>query len=353
VGAKEWLARYATVALLALGGLEWLLGRTVSRLASAPMLTGRPRDIIEGVGRIGYFLVSPTIILAVLVALLAAFMAGRDALVERRPARFALACYLALFAVVVTGHTFLETQRWLNISFNILSGIAVWWLTVVFLLDGKWPRAARVGVLLAAVAYTGWFIFVLQELSVPAGAGGGQSGLALAALNVGELAAIAAPFAFFGAVAGENNEWRHARRWIVPVVVGLVFSAGNVADMVFNMGFTGVFTTWSLGLNLVWPWPLYAAALAVYIYAVITAFASRGAGYACANVGAGLLLLLFAGYNLQIPYQHLLAVISLALLTGFFQPFGEEEEVVADDGRQTTDDRSGLYRRPSSVVRRH
>ena len=38
-------------------------------------------------------------------------------------------------------------------------------------------------------------------------------------------------------------------------------------------------------------------------------------------LGIWLLFLLLAGYNLQIPYQHVLAILSLLLLAGLFRPF--------------------------------
>ena len=63
--------------------------------------------------------------------------------------------------------------------------------------------------------------------------------------------------------------------------------------------------------------------LAHFIYSIITAFSTHEPveTYANPNTGVGLLLLLFAGYNLQIPYEHLLAILSLTLLTGLFKPF--------------------------------
>jgi hypothetical protein len=163
-------------------------------------------------------------------------------------------------------------------------------------------------------------VYVLQQLLDTAGPG--TSDIGLASLGAGELLTLAAPFAFFAAIAGHDGRWRNGRRWIAPVILALLFSAGNVADTIFNQGFTGVFTTWSLGLNLIWPWPIYSVALALFAYSVLTALSRDGsdAGYANPNTGVGLILLLFAGFTLQIPYQHLLALLSLLLLTGLFQP---------------------------------
>src|SRR5437588_8841579 len=109
----KWLARYAMVALAIIGGLEWLLGRTVSRLGAAPMLEGTPRDIIQGFAGVGLFLVSPSLLLALLLVVLAALQIARDALRERRLLESLFAFFLPLFAVVVAAHTIFATQRWL------------------------------------------------------------------------------------------------------------------------------------------------------------------------------------------------------------------------------------------------
>lgn len=313
----RWLARYAAMGLAVIGGLEWLLGRTLSRLASAPTLEGTPRDIIEALGRVGFFLVSPAFILAVLLAVLAALAIALDALRHRRSLAIAFAFYLAIFVAITAAHTFLETQDWLNLAFNLLSLIALWWLTVLFLTAPGHSFASRLAIVLVTLAYTGSYVYVLLELTADNSQRLGS--VAVTSRDLGELLAVLAPYAFFVALT-RNGEWRHFRRWIAPVAFALLFSAGNIADIVFNQGFTGVITTWSLGFNLVWPWPLYAVALALFLYSLLTCLTAPNGNR---NTGLGLLFLLLAGYTLQLPYQHLLAILSLLLLTALFQPIEE------------------------------
>src|SRR5439155_14790447 len=112
------LARYAVVALAVVGGLEWLLNRTVSRVAAAPPLEGLARSIVEGLGRVGYFLVSPAFILAACLAFLSALGLGAAALRERRPFTFAVGLFLALFFIIATVHFLLEPGDWLNATLN-------------------------------------------------------------------------------------------------------------------------------------------------------------------------------------------------------------------------------------------
>lgn len=313
----RWLARYAAIGLAIIGGLEWLLGRTLSRLASAPTLEGTPRDIIEALGRVGFFLVSPAFILAVLLTVLAALAIALDALRHRRLPAAAFAFYLAIFVAITAAHTFLETQDWLNLAFNLLSLVTLWWLAILCFTNSGQPCVTRLAVLLVVLAYTGSYVYVLLQLT---GDNSERLGmLAVGSRDLGELLAVVSPFAFFAAIV-RNGEWRHFRRWIAPVAFALLFSAGNIADIVFNQGFTGVITTWSLGFNLVWPWPLYAVALALILYTLITCLTAPNGNR---NTGLGLLFLLLAGYTLQLPYQHLLAILSLLLLTALFQPIEE------------------------------
>ena len=68
---RQWLARYAAIALVIVGGLEWLLGRTISRVAAVPTLEGLPRTIIETLGSIGFFLLSVAFMLVVALLVLA------------------------------------------------------------------------------------------------------------------------------------------------------------------------------------------------------------------------------------------------------------------------------------------
>lgn len=332
----KWLARYATIALAIIACLEWLLGRTISRLGSAPMLQGTLSDIVSGLGQVGRFLVSPALILAVMLVLLSALLVGRNALGENRLFTFLFAFYLAVFTAIVAAHTFLGTYRWLNIGLNLLSAITVWWIAILCFREDSQPRSARVGVALVALAYTGWYIYVLQQLL--AGTGSGSSDLGVIIVSLGNLVAVAAPFAFFVATAGKSGKWRNGRRWIFPILLALAFSAGNIADAIFNQGFTGVFAIWSLGFNVIWLWPIYSISLALFTYSILTALARENANtdYANPNTGIGLLLLLFAGYSLQIPYQHLLAVLSLLLLAGLFRPFEHDADARLIQRNQST-----------------
>jgi hypothetical protein len=187
---------------------------------------------------------------------------------------------------------------------------------------GEGSSIFKVGIALSVIGYLGWYFFVLWgEFPSP----GEATGVALFVLNAGEMVLVAVPFVMFWALAVPFGQWRRPLRWILPGLAMLLFAAANVADMVVDQGFTGVFSLWSVGYTLFLPWPVYALALGAFIYAVLTCFAPGGPNVkeANPNTGLGLLLFLYAGYNLQLTYQHLLAVIAVMLLTEMARPFSE------------------------------
>ena len=318
------VARQAALALAALSLAEWFLFRLISRFAAAPTLEGLPRAIIEIVGQVGLFLVSPSFLLAALLLYLCALLAAAAGPERDRGLRLSLTFFIAVFVSLALAHTFLAKTVWIDVSFNIVSWLAVAWLALLFATRPAAGAMARLGVLLIVLAYSGHYIYVLEQLVE--GNSNGSAGLAVAIRDLGELAALAAACALFVATSLPAGEWKRWRRWMLPLFLGVVVAAGSIADALFNQGFTAVFATWSLGFNIVWPWPLYALALALFVYAILTCFSSgpRKTPFANRNTGLGLIFLFVAGYELKVPYQHLLALLSLLLLTGLFRPLAEE-----------------------------
>ena len=66
VGTHALMLRYSAIALGALGCIEWLLGRTVSRMAASPTLDGTLRAIVEAFGQVGIRLLPLAFIAATL-----------------------------------------------------------------------------------------------------------------------------------------------------------------------------------------------------------------------------------------------------------------------------------------------
>jgi hypothetical protein len=349
--SPSWLARYAAIGLIVVGGLEWVFGRVISRFAAIPPLEGIGRTIVEALGRTGIFLISTAFILAATLFFTTTLRLGERANRKRDAGGLALALYLTLYGVFLAAHAVFTAlsvfgdDAWLDVTLNILSLVAVWWVALKFILTQDARRktkdvsalpssivhrpssryaalAFKVAVLLIAIAYSAWYYSVLY--SWVAGPGATGVGGPVDALQLGEVAAVLVPLAFFVAMAVPGGEWKHPRRWIVPAIALVLFAGGNIADIIANMGFTGVFAIWSVGFTLWMPWPIYALSLAAFIYLLLTCFGKTNGAespFVSMNRGLGLLLLLFAGYYLQLTYQDLLALLAVLLLTGIARPF--------------------------------
>jgi hypothetical protein len=227
----------------------------------------------------------------------------------------------------------LSDEAWLDITFNVLSLVALFAAALRAILSPGVPVPARAGIAVLALAYGTWFYSVIG--GDVAGAGGMAIPGTGGGLLLGEAAALVAPALFFAATSVPSGRWRSLRSWIAPLVAALIFSAGNIADIAVDQGFTGVFTIWSVGFTLYLPWPIYAVSLALFIHALGTCFTRRLpytiAAYANPDTGMGLLLLLYAGLYLQLTYQHLLAVLAVMLLGRLARPIRPEPAVVSLD----------------------
>lgn len=334
---RAWLVRLTALALICVGGVEWLFGRVISRMAASPALEGVGRSVIEVIGRAGLFLLSTAFLLALTLYLAEVLRLGGKANRRHDVGGLAFATYLALFGVLVAAHAVLTTlmglsdDAWLDITFNVLSLVALVAVAVGGILNPGVPPAARAGIAVIALAYGTWFYSVIG--GAVAGAGGAQVPATGGMLLLGEAAALVAPALFFAATSVTGGRWRRPRSWVVPLVSALLFAAGNIADIAVDQGFTGVFTIWSVGFTLYLPWPLYAASLALFAHALGTCFSRRpstvGSVYANPDTGMGLLLLLYAGFYLQLTYQHLLALLAVLLLGQLARPLRPHEEGMA------------------------
>jgi len=73
-----------------------------------------------------------------------------------------------------------------------------------------------------------------------------------------------------------------------------------------------ILALWTTGLSLFLPFPLYLLALGLYLVTLLSCWRSGDAFWP----GAGLLVLLLAGYMPEATYQHLLVFLGVAFLSG-------------------------------------
>jgi hypothetical protein len=132
--------------------------------------------------------------------------------------------------------------------------------------------------------------------------------LALPVLRLGEGLVVVAGAAAFWA-------WG-ARRWRQAGFAGASFSAAAVvivaAGSLAPAATTSILSLWTTGLSLFLPLPLYLLSLGLYLLTVIACLRSGEDFW----TGAGLLLVLLAGYMPEATYDHVLLLLGVAFLSG-------------------------------------
>ena len=118
--------------------------------------------------------------------------------------------------------------------------------------------------------------------------------------NAGEAMVVASAFVLWWAY-GRGASWRV---WLLSALLALAFALGYS----LNSEMSGVLAIWSVGLTLYLPWPLYAAALCLNGVTVACSL-RRNRLAACA-----ILLLAAGGYAPQLSNQAFFGLIGLALL---------------------------------------
>ncbi len=170
------------------------------------------------------------------------------------------------------------------------------------------PLGARVAIGLMVVAYACYqyyslahlFYRVLDYSTVPP--------LAVPVLRLGEgLVVVAGAAAFW---AWGARRWRYAgfAGTSITAVAVFVIAAGSLAPEAT----TSILSLWTTGLTLFLPLPLYLLALGLYLLTVIACLRSGEDFW----TGAGLLLVLLAGYMPEATYDHLLLLLGVAFLSG-------------------------------------
>lgn len=169
-------------------------------------------------------------------------------------------------------------------------------------LRGRLALALIVGAYTAHQYYAlGYLVYqqLGEQASVPAG---------VVALRLGELLVVLGGVGAFWAWGLER--WRKAGR------AGGAFALAPVAALLLGSfaptTTTSILALWTTGLSLYLPLPLYLAALGLYLLTVASCLRSEDAF--CA--GAGLLLVLLAGYMPEATYYHVILALGVALLAG-------------------------------------
>jgi hypothetical protein len=119
------------------------------------------------------------------------------------------------------------------------------------------------------------------------------------------------------------------RRLLVALVPGIALAVAPL----FETWMQGVLARMSIGFTLFLPPPVYALAAVAYVYALLTCWDRRAPAQLgvpwLREIGAGLILLPVAGFDLLSNYQLTLAILVMLLLTGLVRPFSQPVAVPA------------------------
>jgi hypothetical protein len=203
-----------------------------------------------------------------------------------------------------------------------------------FALTARTQPALRLAVGLLGLAFAGYFVFVvLDELSKLE-----TVGQALTAGTLGEIGVWAHALGEGSAVAwalvvgwalGPFAPGRTARvplRWgrlLIALVPGVLLAVAPL----FETWMQGVLARMSIGFTLFLPPPVYALAAVAYVYALLTCWDSRAPAQLgipwLREIGAALILLPVAGFDLLSNYQLTMAILVMLLLTGLVRPLSQ------------------------------
>lgn len=283
----HWL----TLAALA----DWLIGRTVARLAifmpkSPPVIA-----VYQALGFVGQ-------LAATLTGLLALGALGWVAWRERRD-RGGIALPLALIGL--GGFSLLSLvsapSGWLTVGGHLLTlmaaGMIVWRMR-----RGEAPASRRIAVLLPALAFLIGVLYQIGPAWYQALRWPGPPSFSGDLFNLGELLVVLSPIGLWWAyrLASRGN----LLAYTVAALPALAFSAMYVV----NPALISILSIWSVGLTLYLPWLLYAMSLWLAGATVIVLLRQRD------PAGPAILLLATAGYTPQLSTQVFLGLIALWML---------------------------------------
>lgn len=288
-------------ATLAASFLELALLRVLSRLAMHIPRSGEGNDLtnaffslLSSAGVISYYL---SYFLG-FISLLFITWLGFNHPPKRLPAASGLILFLLIFTPLVEWN---PTETFFPLVFDLAAIGSVSLISIPFLASGK-GSGERGAVALILLAYLSFYYFkisqnLFQLLGVPS-----TPPLVTEALNIGEFIVVISGLAFF--LSNPRRGFGNKKALILSSALTMLFLLALSLDP-YAMS---ILATWSLGLRLYLPFPLYALALFLFSYTVLDHL-WRGK-----NIGYGLAFIGIAGLTLSLPHQALKALLGLTLL---------------------------------------
>jgi hypothetical protein len=349
------LFRYALMLLLVAGPIEFGLGRALSRIGGM-LQPGPVADLVNGVATFGLRLLEPVHILALVVLALAALL---PILEMRSPGTGASVSAAADDPKFKSENPKWPWPRWLSpliggflllsltltivpapiplpliLAINGVTAALILGMAGTFALTTTARPTLRLAVGLLGLAFAGYFVFVvLDEVSKLETVGQGLNAGSVGEVGVwahfaGEALAVASALAL-GWALGPLAPRREGRppvrvgRLLVALVPGIALAVAPL----FETWMQGVLARMSIGFTLFLPPPVYALAATAYVYALLTCWDRRAPAQLgvpwLREIGAALILLPVAGFDLLSNYQLTVAILVLLLLTGLVRPLSQ------------------------------
>ncbi len=306
------LLRDSLAFLVAFSLGELVLNRTVSRATIFISKGPTVEAALAFLASVGLFLLALAFLLGLLWLLL---VGGRGVTEPGRSKRDRIGSWLLLALTLLGGFSLLDPGPPVTFAFVLLFAafVALWTLS--------FSKAPRLWIGLALAIAAAYILHATSvALSALASAGGGLGLWAEIPQRLGEVSVlVAAVLLFVREMRVEGGGWRLDVRTAAIAAVpaaAFAFAAALNVTMVANV------LLWSVGYTLFLTAPVYAGALWCFAVAVLAAWRDgrRTAAYAW-------LLILAAGYNLNLTHLYFLAAIGLVLLAeeGRLTPAGPSD----------------------------
>jgi hypothetical protein len=305
---SESLLRQLVLALIVAALLEVLLLRLATRVGVHVPRSEALDDGIQAASFLGTLAFNSASILAIgLAVLLFVLVAMR---IEDRIVRVSLGT-LASVLLVSLGLSLAGNSATVDGTFGLASAV----LAVVLGVTVLGRKYVQPGAVLALASIIGAYLCyqyyslshityrILDYTSLPP--------LGIEVLRWGEVFVILAGVTVFWAWG--RPRWRRVGRVGVVAILALVVAVGLSSAAPSST--TSILALWTTGMSFFLPTPLYLAALALYLVTVVACFRDKDAFW----TGAGLLLVLVAGYMPEATYHHLLIILGVGFLAGAFQ----------------------------------
>jgi hypothetical protein len=226
---------------------------------------------------------------------------------EAGAARLALA---ALSAAMLwgLGSTLTTDSLMGNAFFGLTMTLLVVWAGCGVARRTGLPLDARIATGLMVVAYVCYQYYALAHLLYRALDYSTVPPLAVPMLRLGEGLVVVASAAVFWAWGPRRWQQAGVAGTSLTAVAVFVVAAGSLAPAAT----TSILALWTTGLSLFLPLPLYLLALGLYLLTAVACLRNAKDFW----VGAGLLLLLLAGYMPEATYDHLLVLLGVAFVAG-------------------------------------